>query len=518
MNFHLFLRKNIKKNIILNFIYNHFIIYPTPININYLWSFGALAGITLVIQIITGIFLTFHYIPHIDYAFLSIEHIMRNVNNGWFIRYTHANGASIFFIIIYIHIAKALYYGSYLFPREFVWCSGVIIFLILMATAFLGYVLPWGQMSFWGATVITNFFSVIPYFGIIIVEWLWGGFSIGNATLTRFFSLHYLLPFFLISLMLLHILLLHNVGSNNPLGLDWANYIPFYPYFWLKDFFVFFIYLFFFSFLVFLYPNFLNHSDNYIPANSLVTPTHIVPEWYFLPFYAILRSIPDKFWGVAIMALSIIILFFIPFLDQTKIRSTKFRPIFEKFFWLFIINFIFLGWLGMQPMEYPYIFLGQCSIIYYFFFFIIIIPFCGIIEEILYTKNIEKVDIFINNYNFWKPIIFFFKYWTKKDYITFNKKKQIFEIKNKIKFKFLEKDLNYFDMEYDKIYKTFYESLGFSEDFTISDIIINYVKTLTKIWRPTYWYIIYTHYQKLFFLILKKIIWLDVQLKKKYKK
>jgi len=271
------------KNYLLSTIDNHIVDYPTPININYLWSFGFLAAVCLAVQIVTGIFLAMHYTAHIDYAFSSVEHIMRNVNNGWLIRYLHANGASMFFIVVYTHMFRGLFYGSYLSPRKFLWCSGVLIFLLMMATAFMGYVLPWGQMSFWGATVITNLFSAIPFFGPSIVEWLWGGFAVDNATLNRFFSLHYLLPFAIAGFVIIHIALLHEKGSNNPLGIESkVDKISFYPYFYFKDLFSILSFLVFFSVFVFYFPNVLGHADNYIMANPMVTPAHIVPEWYFL--------------------------------------------------------------------------------------------------------------------------------------------------------------------------------------------------------------------------------------------
>ena len=280
-------------NFLLSFIHNHIVTYPTPINLNYAWSFGSVAGICLVIQIITGIFLAMHYVPHISLAFDSVEHIMRDVNYGWLIRYCHANGASVFFIVVYLHIFRGLYYGSYMHPRGWLWASGVLIFILMMATAFMGYVLPWGQMSFWGATVITNLFSAVPVYGPLIVEWLWGGFSVDQATLNRFYSLHYLLPFIIAAVTVLHLCLLHKYGSNNPLGINTdITSVPFYPYFYVKDFFSFWVFLFGYLTLVFFVPNMLGHPDNYIPANPMVTPAHIVPEWYFLPFYAILRSIP----------------------------------------------------------------------------------------------------------------------------------------------------------------------------------------------------------------------------------
>src|SRR3990167_4842275 len=300
---------------------NHIIDYPTPINLNYFYGFGSLAGIMLVVQILTGIFLAMHYTPHIDLAFNSVEHIMRDVNNGWLIRYTHANGASFFFIVVYVHIFRGLYYGSYITPREGLWCSGVVIFILMMATAFMGYVLPWGQMSFWGATVITNLFSAIPLIGESIVTWLWGGFSVDNPTLNRFFALHYLLPFILVALVILHLVALHRHGSNNPTGVEVKtpkDTIPFHPYYTIKDFVGFGVYFIIFAGFIFFAPNYLGHPDNYIEANPMVTPPHIVPEWYFLPFYAILRSVPNKLVGVIAMFSAIGVLFALPWLDKNQ--------------------------------------------------------------------------------------------------------------------------------------------------------------------------------------------------------
>jgi ubiquinol-cytochrome c reductase cytochrome b subunit len=370
------------KDFILSFVDSHIIDYPTPINLNYFWSFGLTAGLCLVIQIVTGIFLAMHYTPHIDMAFSSVEHIMRDVNNGWLIRYLHANGASMFFIVVYSHIFRGLYYGSYMYPRGRLWASGVIIFLLMMATAFMGYVLPWGQMSFWGATVITNLFSAIPFVGGSIVEWLWGGFSVSNATLNRFFSLHYLVPFLIVGLVLLHLSLLHQNGSNNPLGLNSnPDTVSFYPYFYVKDLFSFLILVLFFAFFVIFYPNVLGHADNYIPANPLVTPAHIVPEWYFLPFYAILRSIPDKLGGVVAMVAAILILLLLPIINTSKVRSSKFRPIFSIAYWFLVSGFLLLGWLGQKPVESPYIEVGMAATAFYFIFLLVLVPVIGIIEN-----------------------------------------------------------------------------------------------------------------------------------------
>ncbi|WP_339046345.1 cytochrome b/b6 [Candidatus Mesenet endosymbiont of Agriotes lineatus] len=358
--------------------------YQVPKNLNYAWNFGSLAGIALILQIITGIFLAMHYTPHVDHAFSSVERIMRDVNYGWLIRYTHAVGASLFFMVIYVHILRGLYYGSYKKPRELVWFIGIFIFFAMMATAFMGYVLPWGQMSFWGATVITNLFSAIPIIGENIVKWLWGGFSVDNPTLNRFFALHYLLPFVIIVLAFLHIVALHRFGSGNPSGIEVKSSkdtISIYPYYIAKDcitFSLFFILLFLF---VFYAPNYLGHPDNYIEADPMVTPAHIVPEWYFLPFYAILRSIPNKLMGVIAMFGSIITWFLLPVLDKAKTKSGAYRPIFKIFFWIFAANFFFLGWLGGQGVEEPYITLSRVSTLYYFSYFFIILPLLSKYEK-----------------------------------------------------------------------------------------------------------------------------------------
>jgi ubiquinol-cytochrome c reductase cytochrome b subunit len=370
------------KHPILAVLNSHIVDYPTPSNISYLWSFGALSGLCLVMQIITGIFLAMHYTPHIDLAFASVEHIMRDVQNGWLLRYLHANGASMMFICLYIHMFRGLYYGSYASPRQHLWCSGVAIFLITMATGFIGYVLPWGQMSFWGATVITNLISAIPLVGDSIVQWVWGGFSVDNATLNRFFSLHYLLPFLVAGLSLVHLALLHTDGSSNPLGVaSETDRIPFYPYFYVKDLFSFLLLIIVFCFFVFFYPNTLGHPDNYIPANPMVTPTHIVPEWYFLPFYAILRSIPNKLGGVVAMVGAIIGLMALPFINTSEVRSSAFRPLYRQFYWFFVVNFIVLLWIGQKPVEEPFVLVGQCATVYYFLFLFVLVPGLGIFES-----------------------------------------------------------------------------------------------------------------------------------------
>jgi ubiquinol-cytochrome c reductase cytochrome b subunit len=358
--------------------------FPTPKNFNYFWNFGALAMVTLVVMIVTGIFLAMHYTPHVDYAFDSVERIMRDVNYGWLIRYIHMNGASMFFIVVYIHIFRGLYYGSYKAPRELLWMLGVVILLLMMATAFMGYVLPWGQMSFWGATVITNLFSAIPIVGPDIVVWLWGGFSVDNPTLNRFFSLHYLLPFVIVGVVFLHVVALHITGSNNPLGIEPKgpqDTIPFHPYYTIKDSFGLVIFLIVFAFFVFFAPNYMGHPDNYIPANPLVTPAHIVPEWYFLPFYAILRAVPDKLGGVVLMFASIFVLFVLPWLDTSPVRSMKFRPLARPFFWVFVASCLLLGYCGAMPAEGIWVVLSRVGTAYYFLYFLVILPVLGKLER-----------------------------------------------------------------------------------------------------------------------------------------
>ena len=357
--------------------------YPTPKNLNYFWNFGSLAGIALVIMIVTGITLAMSYTAHVDYAFDSVERIMRDVNHGWLIRYIHMNGASFFFIVVFIHIFRGLYYGSYKAPRELLWMLGVLILLLMMATAFMGYVLPWGQMSFWGATVITNLFSAIPFVGESIVTWLWGGFSVDNPTLNRFFSLHYLLPFAIVGVVILHLVALHRFGSNNPLGIDTRgpqDTVPFHPYYTIKDFFGLSIFLSFFAAAVFFFPNFMGHPDNYIPANALQTPAHIVPEWYFLPFYAILRAVPDKLGGVLAMFGAIAILFVLPWLDRSPIRSGRFRPMFKIFFWILFADCLVLGYIGAMPAEGIYVTIGRLATVWYFVHFLVILPVLSVIE------------------------------------------------------------------------------------------------------------------------------------------
>jgi ubiquinol-cytochrome c reductase cytochrome b/c1 subunit len=372
--------------------------YPTPKNLNYWWNFGSLAGIVLVIMIATGIMLAMQYTAHVGYAFESVERIMRDVNYGWLLRYLHMNGGSMFFIVVYIHIFRGLYYGSYRAPREVLWIIGVFILLAMMATAFMGYVLPWGQMSFWGATVITNLFSAIPLIGESIVTWLWGGFSVANPTLNRFFALHYLLPFVIFALVFVHLWALHMHKSNNPLGIDVKgpqDTIPFTPYYTIKDAFGLGAFMIVYLGFVFFAPDFFGEPDNYIKANPMQTPPHIVPEWYFLPFYAILRAFTADFplywpisWlmsaklaGVIAMFSSIIVLLFLPWLDRSPVRSAKFRPIYKQFFWVFFANCLWLGYIGGQPAEGAFVWMGQIATTYYFAHFLIIVPLLGLFEK-----------------------------------------------------------------------------------------------------------------------------------------
>nr|YP_009158126.1 cytochrome b [Pateobatis hortlei]AKM98063.1 cytochrome b [Pateobatis hortlei] len=368
---------NIRKtHPLFKIINNSLIDLPAPTNISTWWNFGSLLGLCLIIQILTGLFLAMHYTADISSAFSSIAHICRDVNYGWLIRNIHANGASMFFICVYFHIARGLYYGSYLYKET--WNIGVIILLLLMATAFVGYVLPWGQMSFWGATVITNLLSALPYIGNMLVQWIWGGFSVDNATLTRFFTFHFLLPFIIAALTMVHLLFLHETGSNNPTGLDSnTDKIPFHPYYSYKDLLGFFALLLLLILLALFTPNLLGDTENFIPANPLVTPPHIKPEWYFLFAYAILRSIPNKLGGVLALAFSILILLLVPMLHTSKQRSLTFRPITQLLFWLLVANTIILTWIGGQPVEQPFIIIGQIASITYFSFFLILFPIAG---------------------------------------------------------------------------------------------------------------------------------------------
>ena len=357
--------------------------FPTPKNLNYFWTFGGILAVMLLVQIITGVVLVMHYTPHVDMAFQSVEGIMRDVNSGWLLRYMHANGASMFFIAVYIHMFRGMYYGSYKAPREVLWMIGVLIYLVMMATAFMGYVLPWGQMSFWGAKVITNLFSAIPWVGDSITTLLWGGYSVDNPTLNRFFSLHYLLPFVLAGLVVLHLWALHVVGNNNPTGVSVKSSqdtLPFHPYYTMKDAFAIVVFFMFFAFWIFFAPNYLGHAINYQEANPLVTPAHIVPEWYYLPFYAILRAVPDKLGGVIAMFGSILILFALPWLDTSKVRSGNYRPLFKGFFWIFAIVCVALGYLGSKPAEGLYVVFSRILTVYYFAHFLVILPLLGLIE------------------------------------------------------------------------------------------------------------------------------------------
>ncbi len=371
--------------------------YPVPRNLNYFWNFGVLAGAALVIQIVTGIILAMHYAANGAVAFDSVEHIMRDVNSGWFLRYAHANGATMFFVVVYLHIFRGLYFGSYKAPREMVWLLGVTIFLLMMATAFMGYVLPWGQMSFWGAQVITGFFSAIPVVGEPIRQWLLGGFAPDNAALNRFFSLHYLLPFVIAAVIILHIWALHLTGSSNPTGVevkDEQDTVPFHPYYTAKDGFGLAIFLIVFALLLFFAPNLLGEPVNYIPANPLSTPEHIVPEWYFWPFYAILRAftvnflwVPAKLWGVIAMFAAIALLFILPWLDRSPVRSTTYRPLYKWFFWALVVDVIILGICGKAPAAEPYVRISQLASIYYFAHFLLILPIVSRIERPLPLPN-----------------------------------------------------------------------------------------------------------------------------------
>nr|ATL15486.1 cytochrome b [Acanthoscelides obtectus] len=365
------MKMNLRKtHPLIKILNNSLIDLPTPSNITTMWNFGSLLGLCLMIQIITGLFLAMHYCPNVDMAFNSVAHICRNVNYGWLIRTLHANGASFFFICLYIHIGRGIYYSSYYLLET--WMIGVTIFFMVMATAFLGYVLPWGQMSFWGATVITNLLSAIPYLGTLIVQWIWGGFAVDNATLTRFFSFHFLLPFIVSALVIMHLLFLHQTGSNNPLGTKSnIDKIPFHPYFTFKDIMGMLVMTFFLVFLTLNTPYMLGDPDNFIPANPLVTPVHIQPEWYFLFAYAILRSIPNKLGGVIALVMSIAILYIIPFTNKKKFSSTQFYPINKLLFWSMFTIVILLTWIGARPVEDPYILTGQLLTILYFFYYLI---------------------------------------------------------------------------------------------------------------------------------------------------
>ena len=381
---------------IVAFTKDHALDFPTPKNLNYWWTFGGILAVMLVVQIVTGVVLVMHYTPQVDMAFGSVEHIMRDVNYGWLMRYLHMNGASMFFIAVYIHMFRGMYYGSYKAPREVLWMIGVIIYLLMMATAFMGYVLPWGQMSFWGAKVITNLFSAIPFVGPNVTTWLWGGYSVDNPTLNRFFSLHYLLPFVLAGIVILHIWALHVPGNNNPTGISVKSdkdTVPFHPYYTIKDGFAIVAFLVVYALFVFYAPNYMGDPVNYVPANPLATPAHIKPEWYYLPFYAILRSIPNKLLGVTAMFSSILILLALPWLDTSRVRSGKYRPIFKLEFWVFGLVCIALGFIGSRPPEGSYIVWGQVLTIYYFAHFIIVLPLIGLLEQPKPTPNSISEDV-----------------------------------------------------------------------------------------------------------------------------
>ncbi|KIH86246.1 cytchrome b (mitochondrion) [Sporothrix brasiliensis 5110] len=382
----------VKNNSILKLVNSYLIDASQPSNISYLWNFGSLLAVCLGIQIITGVTLAMHYSPSILEAFNSVEHIMRDVNNGWLVRYLHSNTASAFFFLVYLHIARGIYYGSYRSPRILTWTIGVIIFILMIGTGFLGYVLPYGQMSLWGATVITNLISAIPWIGQDIVEFIWGGFSVNNATLNRFFSLHFLLPFILAALVLMHLIALHDTaGSGNPLGIAGTyDRVPFAPYYLFKDLITIFVFIFVLSFFVFFMPNALGDSDNYIMANPMQTPAAIVPEWYLLPFYAILRSIPNKLLGVITMFAAILVLLTLPFTDLGRSRGFQFRPLSKLAFYLFGVIFITLGRLGSVHVEDPFILMGQIYATAYFAYFLIILPIISILENTLIDLSIKK--------------------------------------------------------------------------------------------------------------------------------
>jgi ubiquinol-cytochrome c reductase cytochrome b subunit len=382
----------LKSHPLLKMVNSYVIDSPQPSNISYLWNFGSLLAFCLIIQIVTGVTLGMHYTPSISEAFDSVEHIMRDVNNGWLVRYLHSNTASAFFFLVYLHIGRGLYYGSYKAPRTLVWTIGTVLFIAMMATAFLGYVLPYGQMSLWGATVITNLMSAIPWIGQDIVQFIWGGFSVNNATLNRFFALHFVLPFVLAALALMHLIALHDSsGSGNPLGVS-GNYdrLPFHPYYIFKDLITIFLFIIVLSIFVFFMPNVLGDSENYVMANPMQTPPAIVPEWYLLPFYAILRSIPNKLLGVIAMFAAILALLLMPFTDLSKLRGNQFRPLSKIAFFIFVANFLILMQLGAKHVESPFIEFGQISTVLYFAHFLIIVPFVTLLENSLIDLSLSE--------------------------------------------------------------------------------------------------------------------------------
>lgn len=378
----------IRLNPILNTVYKLIFTYPAPANLNYNWNYGVYAIAMLAVQTITGILLAMRYTPQISYAFSSVEYLMRDVEYGWLLRYIHANGASVFFIVVYLHTFRGIYYGSFMYPRQTLWIIGVIILLLMIVTAFLGYVLPWGQMSYWAATVITHLLTAIPNIGYDLLYWIWGGGAINNATLNRFFSLHYLLPFVIIGLVGIHIILLHEHGSNNPIGIiSNSDKMPFTPYYTVKDGYGILLIFLFASIFIYFMPDALGHPDNFTPANPLVTPPHIVPEWYFLPYYAILRSIPDKESGVIALLSSISVLALIPFFIKPEIRSMNFRPLSRYLFYMFILDCLILGWVAGKPIKFPFYEMGQIATTLYFIYFLILYPLVVTFENYMWANN-----------------------------------------------------------------------------------------------------------------------------------
>ena len=379
---------------VFTFVHHDLVEYPTPRNLSYWWNFGSLAGVVLVIMIATGFFLSMFYTPHTSMAFDSVERIMRDVNYGWLLRYLHANGGSMFFMLVYIHMFRGMYYGSYKAPREILWMLGVVIILCMMGSGFTGYVLVWGQMSFWAATVITNMFTAVPLVGDLLVNWIWGGFSVDNPALNRFYSFHFILPFIIFAVVFMHLWALHVHKSGNPLGIDVKgpqDTLPFHPYYTAKDAYGMGIFLIIYFYFVFFAPNAFGEVDNYIPANPLLTPPHIVPEWYFLPYYAILRAVPEiwfisaKLGGVIAMLASVCILFILPWLDTSKVRSARFRPVYKYFFWFFVLDCFILGWVGANSPDdvwhgIPFLWIGRATTVYYFAHFIVILPLLGWFE------------------------------------------------------------------------------------------------------------------------------------------
>ncbi len=396
---------------ILAFFHHHIFSYKTAKNLSYAWNFGSIGLLVLATQIITGIFLAMHYAPNVQVAFDSVEHIMRDVNYGWLIRYAHAVGASMFFFVIYIHIARGLFYGSYKAPRELLWWIGIVIFFLMMGAGFMGYILPWGQMSFWGATVITGMTSAVPIVGEGVMNWLLGGFSVDNATLNRFFVFHFLLPFVICAFVALHLIALHAKGSSNPSGIEVKgdkDQIPLHPYYTIKDFFGFGVFLFVFAYFIFFNPNYLGHPDNYIPADPLVTPNHIVPEWYFLVFYTMLRSIPNKLGGIIVMIGAIAVWFLLPMLDKHPVRSGHYRPWFKKFYFLLICDFIFLLYLGQQQPDGIYLIMGRLATAYYFSYFFIILPILSKFEKpLVQPSSVHEHYVQRKKLSFWSRLFKF---------------------------------------------------------------------------------------------------------------